>query len=211
MWKKCLALTTAGLLSGSTIVSAVAQPYGPYDGPPPGPDYGPPPAPEYGPPPPPPPPGGFVDYRERYGAYDPYWRDCQRERSSNTAGGAIIGALAGGLFGNAVSSRRSQGAGTLLGALAGGAVGAAVGNNLSCQDRDRAYRVYYRGLASGRPGRYDWQGPSARGYLDVNSYWVGRNGERCANYDQTIFVRGRPEYNHGYACQQPDGAWAFYG
>lgn len=209
MRNRKLRIAAAVLLASAAVVPAMAQPYGPPPPPDYGPSYGPPDnGPGYGPPPA---PGGYIDYRERYGAYDPYWRDCQRERSGNTAGGAIIGALAGGLFGNAVSSRRSQGAGTLLGALAGGAVGAAVGNNLSCQDRDRAYRVYYRGLASGRPGRYDWNGPGARGYLDVNAYWVGRNGERCANYDQTIFVHGRPEYDRGYACQQPDGAWAFYG
>jgi surface antigen len=201
MLKKTLAIAAAGLFAGTTVAPAIAQPYGP---PPPPPGY-------YGPPPPP--PGDYAAYRDRYGAYDPYWRECQRQRSTNTAGGAIIGALAGGLFGNAVSGRHSEGAGTLLGALAGGAVGAGIGNSLSCEQRGYAYRAYYRGLASGRPGRYDWRGPNgrARGYLDVNSYWVGRNGERCANYDQTVFVNGRPEYDRGYACQQPDGAWAFFG
>ncbi len=36
--------------------------------------------------------------QRRVGTAMPYYRDCERQRSGNTAGGAIIGALAGGLL-----------------------------------------------------------------------------------------------------------------
>ena len=34
-----------------------------------------------------------------------------------------------------------------------------------------------------------------------------RDGFRCANYRQEIFIQGRPQTTAGRACQQPDGTW----
>ncbi|MES2987812.1 MAG: glycine zipper 2TM domain-containing protein [Pseudomonadota bacterium] len=50
------------------------------------------------------------------------------KRSDGTTG-LIVGAAAGGLFGNVISGGRSKTIGTLLGAIAGGAVGASVDRN----------------------------------------------------------------------------------
>ncbi|MET0310203.1 MAG: glycine zipper 2TM domain-containing protein [Sphingomonas sp.] len=113
----------------------------------------------YGPPPPPPRPGydsgysndGYGDERDE-GDYDParYYRSgpnyqprvlgpddrvyrgqdgkyyCRRNDGTT---GLIVGGAAGGLFGNAISSRHSRTVGTLLGAIAGAAVGSAVDRN----------------------------------------------------------------------------------
>ena len=43
--------------------------------------------------------------------------------------GLIVGAAAGGLFGNVIAGRRSSTVGTLLGAIAGGALGSSVERN----------------------------------------------------------------------------------
>lgn len=50
--------------------------------------------------------------------------------------GLIVGAAAGGLFGNVVSSRHSSTVGTLLGAIAGGAIGASVDKNNQAKNQD---------------------------------------------------------------------------
>lgn len=50
--------------------------------------------------------------------------------------GLIVGAAAGGLFGNAISSRHSSTVGTLLGAIAGGAIGASVDKNNQQANQD---------------------------------------------------------------------------
>jgi hypothetical protein len=50
------------------------------------------------------------------------------KRSDGTTG-LIVGAAAGGLFGNAVASGRSRTLGTILGAIAGGAIGSSVDRN----------------------------------------------------------------------------------
>ena len=50
-------------------------------------------------------------------------------RRSDGTTGLIVGAAAGGLFGNVIAGRRSSTVGTILGAIAGGAVGASVDRN----------------------------------------------------------------------------------
>jgi hypothetical protein len=47
-------------------------------------------------------------------------------RRSDGTTGLIVGAAAGGLFGNVIAGRRSSTVGTLLGAIAGGAAGASI-------------------------------------------------------------------------------------
>ncbi|WP_083942823.1 glycine zipper 2TM domain-containing protein [Sphingomonas soli] len=76
------------------------------------------------------PPPGYRDrvltaddrvYRGQDGKYY-----CKRSDGST---GLIVGAAAGGLFGNAISGGRSKTIGTLLGAIAGGALGSSVDRN----------------------------------------------------------------------------------
>ena len=50
------------------------------------------------------------------------------KRNDGTTG-LIVGAAAGGLFGNVIAGRRSSTVGTLLGAIAGGAAGASIDRN----------------------------------------------------------------------------------
>lgn len=50
--------------------------------------------------------------------------------------GLIVGAAAGGLFGNAISSRHSGTVGTLLGAIAGGAIGNSIDRNNQMNKQD---------------------------------------------------------------------------
>jgi surface antigen len=206
---------------------------GPYGNPPPPPNnYGPPPN-NYGPPPSNYGPGNaqyndnaqynndrdqYERDRARYDAdraaaarwdRDAFYRDCERQRSGNTAGGAIIGALAGGLLGNSVSRGPQRGAGTAVGAILGGVVGASIGKNLDCEDRSYAVDASYRGFEAGRPHqRYDWRSPrgDSYGYVQVGDYYQDR-GRRCTTYTQEIWVHGRPETARGRACRMPDGTW----
>ena len=107
-----LKLACAALLSGALSVPAAAQAR--YYDAPPGYDHG------YartgwdrrGPPPPP-----RAYYRERERDHD---RRCDR------AGGTILGAIAGGLLGNAAAGRGDRGAGTVVGAGVGALAGRAI-------------------------------------------------------------------------------------
>lgn len=103
------------------------------------------------PPPPPPPRGGYSGYDPRDDDYYDASRDYRApppgyqervltqddriyrgqdgkyycKRSDGTTG-LIVGAAAGGLFGNVIAGGRSKTVGTLLGAIAGGALGSSV-------------------------------------------------------------------------------------
>jgi Glycine zipper 2TM domain len=79
--------------------------------------------------------GGFDGYdgrgdprdggRDRRG----YPRGYDRHRCRNGAGGTILGAIAGGLLGNAVSGRGDRTAGTIIGGGAGALAGSAIGRD----------------------------------------------------------------------------------
>ena len=152
-------------------------------------------------------------WRQRYSRTysrddDIYYRDC---RNSPDPAGIIAGAVIGGLLGNAVGRGGEQAGATIAGIIVGGALGAALTSNLDCEDRSYAYRTYYDGFNSGRTGRsYSWRNPANdhRGEFRIASYYNDRDGFRCANYTQTVYIGGRPQNATGRACRQPDGAWA---
>ena len=139
---------------------------------------------------------------------DVYYREC---RNSADPAGVIIGALIGGLLGNAAGDGDNRSGATVAGVIIGGAVGAAMTRDMDCNDRSYAYRSYYNGFNSGRPGsRYSWRNPANnhRGDMVVDGYYNDRSGFRCANFTQRIYIQGRPQIARGRACRQPDGAWA---
>lgn len=77
---------------------------------------------------------GYRDYRD-YRRYDRddrrYYRDRARDKCRDGDGGTIVGAIAGGLAGNAIAGRGDRTLGTIL----GGAVGAIAGREIDRSDR----------------------------------------------------------------------------
>jgi surface antigen len=139
---------------------------------------------------------------------DSYYQQC---RNGPDPAGVIAGGLIGGLLGNAAGSNGNRGGTTIAGVIIGGAIGAALTSNLNCEDRSYAYRSYYDGLNSGRPGgQYEWSNPrnNNRGQFRVGDYYDDQDGFRCADFTQTIYVQGRQQQSRGRACRQPDGSWA---
>ena len=142
---------------------------------------------------------------------DSYYQQC---RTGPDPAGVIAGALIGGLLGNAVGSGGGRTGSTIAGVVIGGAVGAALTSNMDCEDRSYAYKTYYDGFNSGRPGsQYQWSNPNNdhRGEFRVGDYYNDPDGFRCADFTQVIYIQGRPQESRGRACRQPDGAWAVVG
>ena len=213
MTAKRVILTSAALLSMSTI--AMAQPAPPPPNDPYGyysqydqegyydrdgryrhirhedEDYGPPP------PPPPPPPAAY---------YEPgrYEQDCHR---GNAAAGTIFGALAGGLIGGAAS--HGNGGAVVGGAVLGGLLGNAVSQDIDCNDQPYAYRIYADGLNGDVGRRYEWRHDDAYGYFTpVREY--SRRGVICRDFTETSYrPDGRSFTRSGTACRQTDGNWRF--
>jgi surface antigen len=142
---------------------------------------------------------------------DSYYQQC---RNAPDPAGVIAGALIGGLLGNAVGNNGGRAGTTVAGVIIGGAVGASLTKNLDCEDRGFAYKTYYDGFNSGRPNtRYQWYNGrnDHNGELQVRDYYNDADGFRCANFNQVIYVYGRPQETRGRACKQPDGTWAIVG
>jgi surface antigen len=155
---------------------------------------------------------GYYGRDDYYSASDhyAYRRECERQRANNQVGGLVFGAIAGGLFGNAVSSRRNRGGATAMGAIVGGALGAGIASNMNCDDRYYVHQTYYDGFERGYSNRtYQWRNPNTghHGAFRVGDYYRGNAGQRCATYAQTIWIQGRPERARGYACRRGDGSW----
>ncbi|HSX56006.1 MAG TPA: glycine zipper 2TM domain-containing protein, partial [Sphingomonas sp.] len=73
---------------------------------------------------------GYRDYR-RYDRGDRRYSYRAREKCNDGDGGTIVGAIAGGLAGNALAGRGDRTLGTIL----GGAVGAIAGREIDRSDR----------------------------------------------------------------------------
>lgn len=142
---------------------------------------------------------------------DTYYREC---RESKDPAGVLIGALIGGLLGNAAGGSGNRTGTTVAGVILGGVVGAALTKDMDCDDRSYAYKAYYNGFNSDRPGsRHQWRNPgnNNRGEVRMGSYYNDQRGFRCANFTQVTTIRGHSQTTRGRACRQPDGSWAVVG
>ena len=85
--------------------------------------------------------------------------DCNRH---GDAGGTVLGAIAGGLIGGAVS--HGNGGAVVGGAILGGLAGNAISRDIDCDDRDAAARAYHDSFYGDVGERYEWHGHD-RGYV----------------------------------------------
>ncbi|MDB5436239.1 MAG: putative outer rane lipoprotein SlyB precursor [Phenylobacterium sp.] len=115
---------------------------------------------------------------------------CEQRAHDRRVTGTLLGAVGGGLLGNAVSSGGGRTGGTLIGA----GLGAVVGNNLARTSCDRP-RAYYR-----RPVR-------SRSYRSYSSYGPGPAGRyagapAACHYETRPFydARGRLVYSPTQVC-----------
>ena len=74
-----------------------------------------------------------------YAGYAYYADQCQRVKQNRNVAGTVIGAVAGGLLGNAVASGGGKTGGTIIGAAAGAAVGSNVARSTINCDNGRPY------------------------------------------------------------------------
>jgi hypothetical protein len=102
---------------------------------------------------------------------------CEQRAHDRKVGGTIVGALAGGLLGNAVSHGGGKTGGTILGAGAG----AVIGNTMARTSCDRSH-AYYRGRSHIRYAANDYRyaandyryAPPARCHYETRSYYDSR-------------------------------------
>lgn len=120
--------------------------------------------------------------------------------------GAAAGAAAGGLLAATTGGHEAAiASGVLLGGLLGGALGSA----LDAQDRKIAAQTAQQSLEY-RPSGYtsEWRNPDTGHYGSFTpTQTYQQAGTYCRDYQQTIYIDGRPQQAQGTACRQPDGTW----
>jgi uncharacterized protein YcfJ len=94
---------------------------------------------------------------------------CEQRAHDRRVGGTIVGAVAGGLLGNALSHGGGRTGGTLLGAGAG----AVVGNQLSRTSCDHAHAYYRRPARNAYAANEDRYGAN-RCHYETRSYYDSR-------------------------------------
>jgi surface antigen len=139
---------------------------------------------------------------------------CSSNSGPKEVGGTAVGAVAGGLIGNAIGgSAGNRLAGTLIGAAVGGFLGNRIGAALDDDDKRRAYAAQMQALESGPSGApVSWRNPDSGRYGDVipgPAYQA--NGSTCRSYTHTIYIDGKPQTQRGTACRNPDGTWTTVG
>jgi len=153
--------------------------------------------------------------RDAYGStYSEYRYDGCRD---DTAAGTVVGAVAGGVIGNQFGGGADdRAAATIGGAILGGIAGNAIARG-NC-DNQRADAYYYNDTYSnafdeaGYGRRYEWRNPySGRyGYVTPTRYVDGYSygyQEDCREFEQIVYVDGRPYSDTGIACRDRDGTW----
>ncbi|MDX1916627.1 MAG: RT0821/Lpp0805 family surface protein [Rickettsiaceae bacterium] len=129
---------------------------------------------------------------------------------SKQSGGAILGAVTGGLVGSLFGKGEGKvlaiGAGAILGGLAGGAIGA------SLDEKDRMMADYSAKQALERaPSGQSvaWNNPDSghSGYITPTRTFQKPSGQYCREYSHSVNIGGKEESAYGTACRKPDGAW----
>lgn len=131
-----------------------------------------------------------------------YGNDC----NGDTATGTVLGAIAGGLIGNAAS--HGNGGAVVGGVILGGLAGNAISSGMNCNDRRYAMVSYRQGF-DGRIGRrYDWRNRNDNSYgsfTPIREY--SRGGEMCRDYRESGRSGGHNYNRSGTACRHGDGNW----
>jgi surface antigen len=136
---------------------------------------------------------------------------CSSDSGPKEVGGTALGAVTGGLIGNAIGGATgNRVAGTLIGAAVGGVMGNRIGAALDDEDKRRAYAAQMQALEAGPSGApVAWRNPESGRYGDVvpgPAYQA--NGSTCRQYTHTVYIDGKPQTERGTACRNPDGTWS---
>lgn len=125
-------------------------------------------------------------------------------------GGALIGALAGGLLGAQFGKGEGQFLAAGAGAILGGFAGSAIGKSMDEQDKLIAEKASQRALEQAPSGsQTGWKNPDNGhyGYVTPTKTYKTEEGNYCREFTQEVVVGSEKQKAYGTACRQPDGQW----
>lgn len=125
-------------------------------------------------------------------------------------GGAVLGALAGGLLGAQFGKGEGKFLAAGAGALLGGFVGSSVGKSMDQQDKLMAERASQRALEQSPSGtQIEWRNPDSGhyGYITPVKTYKTHEGRYCREFTQEVIIGSEKHKAYGTACRQEDGQW----
>ncbi len=134
------------------------------------------------------------------------WGSWGTKQTIGTAGGAVLGGLAGSSMGKGKGQLWTTGAGALLGAF----IGSSIGQSLDRADQQYHAQAVEQAYSAPLNQQINWNNPESGHSGSVTPVREGRqasSGNLCRQYKQTIVVDGRSETAYGTACQNADGTW----
>lgn len=129
------------------------------------------------------------------------------KQTVGTAGGAVLGGLAGSAVGSGSGQLWATGAGALIGAF----VGSSIGKSLDRADMEYHQQAVNSAYHAPLNKTINWNNPDSGHSGSVTPVKEGVNstsGLPCRQYRQTIVVDGQAETAYGTACQNRDGTWS---
>lgn len=129
------------------------------------------------------------------------------KQTVGTAGGAVLGGMAGSNIGSGKGRLWATGAGALIGAF----VGSSIGKSLDSADMKYHENAVQQAYHAPLNQTVNWSNPQSGHSGSVTPVKEGvhsTNGLPCRQYRQTIVVDGQAETAYGTACQNPDGTWS---
>lgn len=129
------------------------------------------------------------------------------KQTVGTAGGAVLGGLAGSAIGGGSGQLWATGAGALIGAF----VGSSIGKSLDRADMEYHNSAVNQAYSAPLNQTINWSNPQSGHSGSVTPVREGVNtatGGVCRQYRQTIVVDGQAETAMGTACKNSDGTWS---
>lgn len=134
---------------------------------------------------------------------------------TDVAVGTGLGMIVGGIIGNQFGKGSGKTAATVGGIVLGGIAGNAIAKDACKDERHDAYyynNTYYDAFNGDEGEEYEWRNPHTdnHGYVTAGDYYdegYGGYSGPCREFEQRVYIDGRPETATGVACRQPDGTW----
>jgi surface antigen len=127
-------------------------------------------------------------------------------RGNKSTAGTVIGAVLGGLTGNAIVRGRGKVPAILAGGVLGAIIGGSIGDSMDKTDHIQTHNA----LETAKSGqRVTWTNPDTGADYTVTPTrtYQRENGEYCRDFKSWGWIDGYEEELHGTACRASDGTW----
>jgi surface antigen len=128
---------------------------------------------------------------------------------NKTTGGALIGAIGGGLLGSQFGKGGGHAAMTAIGVLGGALAGGYIGRRLDESDRSAELRASQRALLAPDRRQIAWRNPQTghEGGVRPLRTWRNDAGETCRDLERSVVIDHRREQATVTACRGSGGDW----